>query len=49
MQLIRYGANGMKYKTSINVDRIMKRGEFEKDVPLQCGDWIIVPEKIVNF
>lgn len=49
VQLIRYGPNGRKYKTLVDVDRIMKRGEFEKDVPLQCGDWIIVPEKLINF
>jgi polysaccharide export outer membrane protein len=49
VQLIRYDGTGKKYKTYINVDRIMKRGEFEKDIPLQAGDWIIVPEKIVNF
>ena len=49
VQLIRYDEAGKKYKTFINVDRIMKRGEFEKDVPLQNGDWIIVAEKLVNF
>lgn len=49
VQLIRYGADGKKYKTHVNVDRIMKRGEFEKDVTVQCNDWLIVPEKLINF
>jgi protein involved in polysaccharide export with SLBB domain len=49
VQIIRYDDTGMKYKTVVNVDRIMKRAEFEKDVPLQHGDWIIVPEKMFNF
>jgi protein involved in polysaccharide export with SLBB domain len=49
VQLIRYDKAGKKYITYVNVDRIMKRGEFEKDIQVQDGDWIIVPEKIVNF
>jgi polysaccharide biosynthesis/export protein len=49
VQLIRYDKAGKKYITYINVDRIMKRGEFEKDIQVQDGDWIIVPEKFVNF
>jgi len=49
VQLIRYDKAGKKYITYVNIDRIMKRGEFEKDIQVQDGDWIIVPEKIVNF
>jgi protein involved in polysaccharide export with SLBB domain len=49
VQLIRYNEAGKKYVTYIDVDRIMKRGEFEKDLPVQNGDWIIVPEKLINF
>jgi polysaccharide biosynthesis/export protein len=49
VQLIRYDKAGKKYVTYIDVDRIMKRGEFEKDVQIQDGDWIIVPEKLINF
>lgn len=49
VQLIRYNKAGKKFITYINVDRIMKRGEFEKDVQVQDGDWIIVPEKLINF
>lgn len=49
VQLIRYDKAGKKFITYINVDRIMKRGEFEKDTQVQDGDWIIVPEKLINF
>jgi len=49
VQLIRYDRTGKKYVTYIDVDRIMKRGEFEKDIQVQDGDWIIVPEKLINF
>jgi polysaccharide biosynthesis/export protein len=49
VQLIRYDRAGKKYITYVNVDRIMKRGEFEKDIQVQDGDWIIVPEKLINF
>lgn len=49
VQLIRYDKSGKKYLTYIDVDRIMKRGEFENDIQVQDGDWIIVPEKLINF
>ena len=49
VQLIRYNEAGKKYITYIDVDRIMKRGEFERDLQVQNGDWIIVPEKLINF
>jgi len=49
VQLIRYDKSGKKYLTHIDVDRIMRRGEFEKDIPVQDGDWIVVPEKLINF
>jgi polysaccharide export outer membrane protein len=40
-QLVRYDDAGKKHVTYINVDRIMKGGE--SDIPVQNGDWIIVP------
>jgi len=49
VRVLRYDAGGKKFETFVNVDRIMKRGEFEKDIPILNGDWIIVPEKWVNF
>ncbi len=49
VKLIRYDESGKKYETIINVTRIMKRGDFNKDIPVRNGDWLIVPEKIINF
>ena len=49
VQLIRYDKSGKKYLTHIDVDRILKRGEFEKDLTVQDGDWIVVPEKLISF
>lgn len=48
VELVRYDENGKKYKTIINVKRIMD-GEFEKDIPVKDGDWIVVREKLINF
>ena len=49
VQIIRYCQDGKKYKTFVNVQRIMDKGEFEDDVALRDGDWVLVPEKIVNL
>lgn len=49
VRILRYDSNGKKFETRVNVERIMKLGEFEKDIPIQNGDWIIVPEKWINF
>lgn len=49
VRILRYDSSGKKFETRVNVDRIMKRGEFEKDIAIQDGDWIIVPEKWINF
>ena len=49
VRILRYDSSGKKFETRVNVDRIMKRGEFEKDIPIENGDWIIVPEKWINF
>ena len=48
VELIRYGPNGKKYKTLVNVERIMT-GFFEEDIAVQNGDWLIVPEKLFSF
>ncbi len=49
VRLIRYDENGKKYECSVNVDDIMKKGDFDRDVPVQNGDWVIVPEKLFSF
>ena len=49
VRVIRYCGTGRKYETFVNVARIMKRGEFEDDLPLRPNDWVIVPQKVVSF
>ena len=41
VQLVRYDAAGKKQVTYVNVERILKGGE--SDIPVQNGDWIVVP------
>lgn len=50
VRIIRYcGGAERKYETHINVERIMKNGEFEDDLPVRANDWVIVPQKYVSF
>jgi polysaccharide export outer membrane protein len=43
VQLIRYDAVGKKHVRYINVGRIGGSGSATQDVPVQNGDWIVVP------
>jgi len=46
VRIIRYcGGAERKYETHVNVERIMKNGEFEDDLPVRANDWVIVPQK----
>lgn len=49
VKLIRYDATGKKFETTVNVERIMKTGAFEDDLPVQNGDYILVGEKWISF
>jgi protein involved in polysaccharide export with SLBB domain len=49
VRVFRYDKTGKKIETRVNVNRIMKNGEIERDVPLQDGDWLVVPEKWISF
>ena len=49
VKVVRYCTDGRKYETIINVEGIMKNGDFERDVPLRDKDWIIVPQKMFSF
>ncbi len=49
VRVIRYCGEGRKYETYVNVERIMKRGDFENDLPLRPNDWVIVPQKVISF
>lgn len=45
VQVKRTAPDGTQRTMVVDVDRILKRGSFEDDVPLQDGDVVIVPEK----
>jgi len=45
VQIQRTAPNGSKKTMVVDVARILKKGTFEEDVPLQDGDVVIVPEK----
>jgi protein involved in polysaccharide export with SLBB domain len=49
VKIVRYCQDGRKYETYLNVASIMRRGDFEKDVPLRDNDWVIVPQKKFSF
>ncbi len=33
----------------VDVQEVLKEGRFEKDIALQPGDYVMVPEKLINF
>lgn len=45
VQIQRTAPDGSKKTMVVDVARILKKGTFEDDVPLQDGDVVIVPEK----
>ncbi|NLF17225.1 MAG: hypothetical protein GX595_08200 [Lentisphaerae bacterium] len=49
VRLIRYSGDGARSEQVINVSEIIDGGFLEKDVELQPGDMIIVPQKAINF
>lgn len=49
VKIIRTAPNGTKQTLYVDVGRILKTGAFEDDVPLEDGDVIIVPEKLLSF
>jgi protein involved in polysaccharide export with SLBB domain len=49
VRVLRTDPNGVKRTLTVDVEKIIKTGAFEEDVPLQDDDVIIVPEKIFGF
>jgi len=45
VEIQRTAPDGSKKSMRVDVARILKKGSFEEDVPLQDGDVVIVPEK----
>ena len=42
-------ANGEKQTFNLDMEQILEKGQTEKDIVLQPGDLIIVPERLINF
>ena len=49
VRVIRRAPGGTKQTLEVDVGSILKNGNFEEDIPLDSGDVIIVPEKILSF
>lgn len=50
VRLIRPGGEGEKAETiRVDVKEILERGRLDKDVAVQPGDYIFVPERAINF
>ena len=49
VKILRKAPDGSKQTLIVDVGRILKTGAFEDDVPLENGDVIIVPEKMLGF
>jgi protein involved in polysaccharide export with SLBB domain len=45
VKVYRYAPDGSRKMLEVNVEKILDRGTFEDDVPMQDGDVVIVPEK----
>jgi len=49
VRIQRKAPDGSLQTLEVNVDRILKTGNFDKDVPLQDEDVIIIPERMFGF
>lgn len=49
VKVLRRAPDGTKQTLVVNVERILKTGSFEEDVPLRDDDVILIPEKIFGF
>jgi protein involved in polysaccharide export with SLBB domain len=49
IRILREAPDGTRQTLYVDVGRIIKTGNFDEDVPLQNGDVVIVPEKLLSF
>lgn len=49
VKLVRTNADGQKQTIEINMQAILEEGKTEKDVTLQADDFLIVPQRLVNW
>jgi len=49
VRLIRYEKGGKRTEIKVNAYEIIEEGYLDKDVALEPGDMLIVPQKLINF
>ena len=49
VKLIRAEDNGKKETFELDMEQILEKGKTERDMVLQPDDFIIVPERLINF
>lgn len=49
VQVIRYGTGDRREEYTVNVENILEKGELNRDIDIEHGDMIIVPQKTVVF
>jgi len=49
VKILRKAPDGSQQTVVFDVDRILKSGQFDQDIPLQDQDVIMIPEKIFSF
>ncbi len=49
VKLIRADESGKKQTFELDMEQILEKGKTEKDMVLQPDDFIIVPERLINF
>jgi polysaccharide export outer membrane protein len=49
VKVIRYDPDRTRREMQVDVEAIMEEGELHKDIELQPGDMVIVPEKKINL
>ncbi len=47
VKLIRVAPNGSRQTLTFNVDEILSTGDFSKDIPLESGDVIVIPGRVL--
>lgn len=47
--IVRPQPDGSTKRITVDVKEILERGRIEKDVPLEPGDYVVIPENLINF
>jgi len=49
VRVVRQGSDGNKQRITVDVKDVLEKGEIEKDLVLEPGDFVHVPERFINF